>query len=686
MLSYTHCNLLNNQTHLRVRYSTVHFGAPGLKFTRLSRASTPTLPVNLSKPKPAIIRSHLTRPNRAVHRLHSSRFNNYRFQLPAALCFLCCESTTRRIPFCSCPVCCEGAAERDRLNSAIGDWRHGNRPLSSMSRGLLEQLAAVETSTPSLSPREQHTRGLGIGVDGPVVLEQPLFSLSAPPSSSGFASPGPSPSPGPGQQSAEQLDSDASLVRAPCDLDADGITFGVSPISSVTGACDEDGDEKQKQNQQQLMKIEARESTTGSGSGRTSAQTSSASLQRSSVGGSRGVVGAMASICSPGRLLHLKSRLRPKPVATLQSEALRWRRIVEDVGWLNMYIIPCRCKKAPEGGSPFAHLGDGYMDLAVVRKCSQWENLRFLYRIVSGGRAFDLSHVNTHRVREVRIRCLTRAERQQRMTRGGCFSTVELGSALQDLLHTTRNNLPPAALPRADNQRYADESIETAVEAEPDAGAAPLVPEAIVSSNPSSDTSLLLPRPPPPTPERGNTMVLSGKSSKRRNVAATSSIADADDVAHGVWNCDGEVLRATELSIVLHPQLIRFFGRGIEPLPRASSGGTAAGRGSAQTSVEHRGDASVKNAHRDESSASLPAGSAERLETLECPSPARNGRSNTRSVPQNMSVLGGSNGSPKKKKKRNFLQRLFLNLQPKHNKRLKHHLEQSASPSPLFLD
>ena len=323
-----------------------------------------------------------------------------------------------------------------------------------------------------------------------------------------------------------------------------------------------------------------------------------------------------------------------------------------------------------------------------MRKCSQWENLRFLYRIGTGGRPFDMAHVNTQRVREVRIRCLTRAERQQRMSRGGCFSTAELGSALQDLLHASRN--PSAQRSGSDMQRVFDQSVETAVEAEPDAepDAVPMAREAIASSTPSSEpTQLPLPRPPPPTPQRSNTMIASSNSSsssnhnKRRKETGTNSMSNADDVPHGVWNCDGEVLRATELSIVLHPQLIRFFGRGIEPLTSRSSGDVQERR--AQASLVEQRD-QLRNAHRDVSSASLPADVVDGpLELHEVPSPTRNGRSNTRSVARNLSVLGNGSSSPKKK--RNLLQRLLLNLQPK-NKRVKQQLAQSATSPSLFLE
>ena len=274
--------------------------------------------------------------------------------------------TSALYTFARCPVCHEGAAERERLNSAIGDWCRANRPLSSLSRGLLEQLSleAPSSSCASSSPqtREQRTRALGVGVDTPVVLEQPLVTLSAPASSSGFASPllhecPPSTTASP-LSPMNPLPVPAILrVPSTCDSDADGITFGVS--ASFDGARDEEGGERHKQSQQQLLRGESSEASAGSG--RTSAQSSSVSLSTSFGAGSR-VVGAMASICSPGRFL--KSRLRPKPSAA-QAEALRWRRIVEDVGWLNMYIIPCRCRKAPEGTSPFAHLGDGYMYVLV---------------------------------------------------------------------------------------------------------------------------------------------------------------------------------------------------------------------------------------------------------------------------------------------------------------------------------
>lgn len=55
--------------------------------------------------------------------------------------------------------------------------------------------------------------------------------------------------------------------------------------------------------------------------------------------------------------------------------------------------------------SPSAHLGDGHVDLILVRKGSRLDQLKYLLRTASKTASpFDLDHVQVHRVREFTFR------------------------------------------------------------------------------------------------------------------------------------------------------------------------------------------------------------------------------------------------------------------------------------------
>ena len=80
--------------------------------------------------------------------------------------------------------------------------------------------------------------------------------------------------------------------------------------------------------------------------------------------GNSGRASMMRSLCTlPGRIIrsYLKSR-------THDEQGPKWEHFVEDITWLNLYVISCRFILAPDGSAPCAHLGDGTMDLVVIKK------------------------------------------------------------------------------------------------------------------------------------------------------------------------------------------------------------------------------------------------------------------------------------------------------------------------------
>ncbi|CAH8840939.1 unnamed protein product [Trichobilharzia szidati] len=58
-----------------------------------------------------------------------------------------------------------------------------------------------------------------------------------------------------------------------------------------------------------------------------------------------------------------------------------WHTIRSNFLAVNACIQSCRCARAVCGPAPWAHLGDGCLDLILVRKCSQLQFLRYLMRI-----------------------------------------------------------------------------------------------------------------------------------------------------------------------------------------------------------------------------------------------------------------------------------------------------------------
>lgn len=67
---------------------------------------------------------------------------------------------------------------------------------------------------------------------------------------------------------------------------------------------------------------------------------------------------------------------------------------------INSFLISCRCTKSPIGPAPYAHLGNGFSDLIIVRECSRLKFLQHLLRCASYDDHFDFDFVETVRVSE----------------------------------------------------------------------------------------------------------------------------------------------------------------------------------------------------------------------------------------------------------------------------------------------
>jgi ceramide kinase len=83
-----------------------------------------------------------------------------------------------------------------------------------------------------------------------------------------------------------------------------------------------------------------------------------------------------------------------------------WQTVRGQFIGIQAFTTSSACKHSPRGVSPSAHLGDGCVDLLLVRRCSRLNYLRLLRRVKSGGDQFGLPFVDVHRVEEIRVRAL----------------------------------------------------------------------------------------------------------------------------------------------------------------------------------------------------------------------------------------------------------------------------------------
>ncbi|KAG8235196.1 hypothetical protein J437_LFUL014160 [Ladona fulva] len=67
--------------------------------------------------------------------------------------------------------------------------------------------------------------------------------------------------------------------------------------------------------------------------------------------------------------------------------------------------LKCACRRCPNGISPYCHIGDGCIDVILIRHTSFFNNLRLLCRLSSPAKTvFDLPFVEVHRAKEFSFR------------------------------------------------------------------------------------------------------------------------------------------------------------------------------------------------------------------------------------------------------------------------------------------
>lgn len=85
----------------------------------------------------------------------------------------------------------------------------------------------------------------------------------------------------------------------------------------------------------------------------------------------------------------------------------KFKRVSGKFFMVNGANISCACKRSPSGFSPYAHLGDGYIDVIVVRHGSLWNNLKFLLTMSSAhGDIENLPFVEFYRTKKFHIKAL----------------------------------------------------------------------------------------------------------------------------------------------------------------------------------------------------------------------------------------------------------------------------------------
>lgn len=75
---------------------------------------------------------------------------------------------------------------------------------------------------------------------------------------------------------------------------------------------------------------------------------------------------------------------------------------------VNGVNISCACRRSPSGFSPYSHIGDGFLNVIIVRHGSLWTNLKLLMTLSrANGNIENLPFVEFYRTRKFRIKALS---------------------------------------------------------------------------------------------------------------------------------------------------------------------------------------------------------------------------------------------------------------------------------------
>ncbi|CAO1421308.1 unnamed protein product [Diamesa hyperborea] len=105
------------------------------------------------------------------------------------------------------------------------------------------------------------------------------------------------------------------------------------------------------------------------------------------------------SICSASQ--DIKEKFDP------EMEREIWHKVRGKFFMVNGANISCACARSPLGMSPYCHIGDGYVDVIVVRHGSLLNNLKLLLKLSSSnGKIADLPFVEIYRTKKFHFKSL----------------------------------------------------------------------------------------------------------------------------------------------------------------------------------------------------------------------------------------------------------------------------------------
>jgi ceramide kinase len=93
--------------------------------------------------------------------------------------------------------------------------------------------------------------------------------------------------------------------------------------------------------------------------------------------------------------------------STFSVEDEKYKRISGKFLMVNAANISCACDRSPAGFSPYCHLGDGNIDIILVRHGSYWQNIKLLTKLAGAkGQVADLPFVELYRTKKFHFKAL----------------------------------------------------------------------------------------------------------------------------------------------------------------------------------------------------------------------------------------------------------------------------------------
>jgi ceramide kinase len=97
----------------------------------------------------------------------------------------------------------------------------------------------------------------------------------------------------------------------------------------------------------------------------------------------------------------------PEPDRSDESNVNKWKIVKGKFFMINGANISCACKRSPLGFSPYCHIGDGYLDVILVKHSSFINNLKFLLTMTNAKRKIsDLNFVDVYRTKKFYFKSL----------------------------------------------------------------------------------------------------------------------------------------------------------------------------------------------------------------------------------------------------------------------------------------